>query len=220
MARTDEQIKKDVVDQLYWDNQTDASGVQVMVNRGNVTLSGVVPTYAARKAAVNDAWMVPGVRSVLDQLLVRYTVEVPPDDQVERQVTGALIENPDIPSEDIRVTVNAGLVTMEGTVDVYWKKLLAEDLPATIPGVLNIRNTIAVVPTQAPGDEEIARQVVRTLDRSEPGLVEAVTVQVTGGVVTLTGMVPDRVTRLSAEEKAAHIAGVVEVENQLVVETG
>ncbi len=30
MARADEEIKKDVVDQLYGDNQVDASGIEVV----------------------------------------------------------------------------------------------------------------------------------------------------------------------------------------------
>jgi osmotically-inducible protein OsmY len=215
MARTDEHIKKDVVDQLYWDNQIDASGIKVMVGDGTVTLTGVASIYAARKAAVNQAWVIPGVRSVQDQLLVRYTVEVPPDDQIQRNATSALIWNPDIDSENIRVVVNAGLVSLEGTVDAYWKKLLAENVLATITGVLGIKNKIAVVPTEAREDEEIARQVIGALERTESALVGAVTVRVADGVVTLSGSVPDSVSRISVEEKAAHTGGVVDVENQL-----
>jgi hyperosmotically inducible protein len=55
MARTEEQIKRDVVDQLYWDNRVDASDVTVEVSNGTVTLRGTVPTYFASTAALNDA---------------------------------------------------------------------------------------------------------------------------------------------------------------------
>jgi osmotically-inducible protein OsmY len=37
--RTDEQIKKDIVDHLAWDSSVDASKVKVEVDRGNVVLS-------------------------------------------------------------------------------------------------------------------------------------------------------------------------------------
>jgi len=220
MERADEEIKKEVVDQLYWDSRVDASGIKVMVVDGKVTLSGVVRTYTARKAAVNDTWVIPGVRLVQDRLLVRYTVEVPPDEQIERNAVNALIWNPNIDFGNIRVTVNEGLVSLEGTVDTYWKKIIVEDLLANITGVLVIRNKITVVPTESQEDERIARDVIGALGRTNLVPVGTVTVQVRSGVVTLTGAVPDSMTRLAAEEKAAHTVGVVDVQNQLVLGTG
>lgn len=60
MARTEEQIKRDVVDQLFWDIRVDASDVTVEVSNGTVTLRGTVPTYLAAKAAIDDSWCVLG----------------------------------------------------------------------------------------------------------------------------------------------------------------
>jgi len=47
---TDEKIKKQVVDQLYWDARVDASDVKVEVSDRNVILTGTVPSYGVRQA--------------------------------------------------------------------------------------------------------------------------------------------------------------------------
>jgi osmotically-inducible protein OsmY len=55
MEHTDENIKKDVVDDLYWDNRIDASEINVTVDNGLVTLSGQVATYGERSVARDPA---------------------------------------------------------------------------------------------------------------------------------------------------------------------
>ena len=72
MIRTDEEIKKDIVDHLYWDYGVDASDVKVEVSDSNVTLTGTVQSYAARGAAVSDAWSVRGVTDVDNLLSVHF----------------------------------------------------------------------------------------------------------------------------------------------------
>jgi len=49
MARSDEVIKKDVVDELYWDNRIDASKVTATVNDGAVTLAGAGPRHSRER---------------------------------------------------------------------------------------------------------------------------------------------------------------------------
>ena len=43
MTPTDEDIKKDVVDELDWDSRIDASDIFVEVENGEVLLSGTAP---------------------------------------------------------------------------------------------------------------------------------------------------------------------------------
>ena len=59
MKSKDEQIKKAVVDMLYWDSRVDASDIHVEVTDGEVTLRGTVPSYATKEAALFDAWKIP-----------------------------------------------------------------------------------------------------------------------------------------------------------------
>lgn len=44
MIRADEEIKRDLVDELYWDYRVDASNVKAEVSDGKVRLTGTVPS--------------------------------------------------------------------------------------------------------------------------------------------------------------------------------
>ena len=64
MLRLDENIKKDVVDQLYWDSRVNAADVQVEVSEGQVTLEGSVPSHNSRLSAESNAWLLKGEKAV------------------------------------------------------------------------------------------------------------------------------------------------------------
>ena len=85
---------------------------------------------------------------MINELVVSYPpgASMPTDTEIEDNIRAKLLENPDLNLLDIQVTVNAGQVTLKGTVDAYWKKLHAEDLVADEPGVSLIDNHLGVVP--------------------------------------------------------------------------
>ncbi|MGZ3602936.1 MAG: BON domain-containing protein [Ktedonobacterales bacterium] len=68
--RTDDQIKSSVEAVLTDDPWLDASGVQVSVQRGVVTLTGTVATRADKRRAENLAEHVRGVRDVQNTLQI------------------------------------------------------------------------------------------------------------------------------------------------------
>jgi osmotically-inducible protein OsmY len=61
ISRTDEKLKKIIVDDLFWDDSIDASGVKVEVYNGKATLSGNVLMYSAKDVASSAAWLVNGI---------------------------------------------------------------------------------------------------------------------------------------------------------------
>lgn len=71
MRRTDELIKRDIIEKLFRDDRVDISNVYVAVNRGIIILKGEVPSYFSRSSAYEDAWEVLGVENVINQLLVK-----------------------------------------------------------------------------------------------------------------------------------------------------
>ncbi len=219
MRRSDEQIKKDIVDELYWDSRIDASEVTVTVKNGVVTLEGTVPTYADLSAARSAAWRMEGVTNVTDHLTVRHISPpaLPTDDEIRTAVENTLAWEPAIHEGDIRVSVANGVVTLEGTVETYWKKPYAENRVSGIRGILGIENKLAVVPSKKVEDEVVAQDVVAALDRDVLVDTEMVHVTVNDGVVTLSGTVPGWASRRAAEDDAALTVGVVGVRNELDV---
>jgi hyperosmotically inducible protein len=217
MICTDEQIKKDIVDQLHWDYKVDASDVQVEVSEGEVTLNGAVPSYTAQNAAAIDAWDITGVKQVNNTLTVRFPADyvAPKDDQIKSSVEMTLAWNREIYSDGIDVSVAAGVVKLEGTVDAYWKKWKAESLASDLDGVKDIENRLAVVPGDRYVDKQIAEEVEAALGRSAYVNAEDVTVKVEMGQVKLTGSVPSHFARARAYEAAARTPGVVAIDNNV-----
>lgn len=217
LIRSDEEVKKDIVDELYWDTRIDASQVTVAVADGVVTLDGEVPTYADIVGARAAAYDIEGVMEVVDTLTVRYATPPPlPIDTVIRdRAINLLTWDTVVEEEDITVTVRNGVVTLDGTVNAHWKRMFVENKIAGISGVLAIENKLAVVPMESIGDELIAQDVVSAIDRDVRVNVEDVEVEVDDGVVTLTGDVPRWDAKQAAGLDASLTAGVIKVENQL-----
>ena len=75
------------------------------------------------------------------------------DSEIRSNIERAFTSDNELYPFDLNVTVGAGWVTLEGTVDAFWKKVRAEDLALGMRGVINLTNKIAVVPTQTIADE-------------------------------------------------------------------
>lgn len=61
-TRSDEFIEDDICKRLYSDSSVDATGLQIAVENGNLTLSGYVPTERQRLTAMALASSVTGVK--------------------------------------------------------------------------------------------------------------------------------------------------------------
>jgi osmotically-inducible protein OsmY len=219
MIRTDQQIKKDIVDELYWDYRVDASNTKVEVAEGKVTLTGVVSTYTARNAAVADAWGIAGVKDVTNLLSIVFppTFDVPADKEIKRRAEMRLAWHSGFDKVDIDISVVRGVVKLEGAVDAYWQRWKAESLVSELMGVRNIENHLTVVPGESYVDHDIAEQIESALKRNPIIDAEAVTVKVECGQVTLTGSVPTYYARGRAYSIAAQTAGVINVDNNVTV---
>lgn len=219
MGSSKEKIKKEVVEQLYWDSRVDASQIEVEVEGGRVILKGVVPNYHAKNAASSDTWTISGVKEVDNQIEVKYpaSVTVPTDEQIESDIEKALEINLNIEAEDIDITATAGIVNLEGTVDAYWKKTRAEKIASEVSGVLDIENKLKIVPTKSQ-DKAIAEEIISSLERNVKVNAENVDVKVKGGIVTLSGTVLGRSAYRAVLNTAEFTEGVVGINDNLLIE--
>ena len=217
--RTDELIKQDIVYELTRDTRVDASTVEVTVDNGRATLTGEAPTLLAKSAATDDALAILGVIEVDNLMTVKYpaAVRVPTDAEIKENVLTKLAANPDIDVLDLDVLVDAGVVTLKGTVDAYWKRTFLEDLVAPEAGVIFIENHVAVTPTDDVLDKVIAEDIVTSLEARSIVDADDIEVSVSNGVVELTGSVPSWAARQAAANAALHPAGVKMLQNNLVV---
>ncbi len=214
---SDAELRDDVADNLEWDTRVDAQDVEVLVDDREVTLAGTVDSYTEKQYAETDAWTVPGVRSVRNELTVIGEIESTDDGYIKAAVRDALSSHAGVRDEDIEVDVDVGLVTLSGTVPTLWQKSRAEELATEVVGVVGIENQLAVVPTEDILDETIAENIIHTIDRKAAVDVADVNVRVRDGVVTLSGTVPSKVAHDAAYEAALFTYGVTEIEDRLTV---
>jgi osmotically-inducible protein OsmY len=134
---------------LRSDPQVVSGEIGVAVKEGIVTLSGLVPGYGEKDAAEEVAKRVPGVRAVANEIEVRMFWKRT-DPEIAREVVHTLDRSVERPSDAIKVTVEEGVVTLEGTVDSPSQRTLAESMVKDLKGVIGVNNLIKVRQTAPP----------------------------------------------------------------------
>lgn len=107
-----------------------------------MTLSGVVHSAEARRAAETAARKTPGVTRVDNRL-----VAAPPREGrsiIAEDVEQALALEPSIERRRINVLLEDGVATLSGTVGTRSEKERAEDVAARVAGVARVVNRLSV----------------------------------------------------------------------------
>lgn len=219
VLRTDQQIKKDIVDNLFWNNSVDASDIKVEVRNGTAILSGTVTNYAAKIQAVSETWDVDGVTNIENQINVKYPDEIEKmmDADIEQRAANILAWNPDLELLNIELSVTNGVVSLNGSVDTFWKKVKTEALVGELKGVILVVNRLTVIPTNKTLDKTIGEYILEVLNRNLKIDINQITVTVVNGAVNLSGKVPDKKSYGDVYNAAKYTLGVTEVENNLKI---
>lgn len=146
----DSAIKQAVYDAFLYDPRVLSFEPKVGVKRGVVTLSGTVSNVLARQAAEQDARNVVGVWSVHNYLLVQ-PLQPLSDGSIHDRIQAALARDAIVGHHPLTVNVQAGKVTLYGTVVGYDEQQRAGDLAAGMTGVTEVVNRIGLVGQPAPG---------------------------------------------------------------------
>lgn len=216
---TTDEIKRKVNNRLLLDDRVIPANISVEVHDATVKLTGTVTTYTSFKAAEEDALYVPGVEGVENELSVMFPAElsVPTDQEIADRIQSIFSWNENLKPFDLSVQVDHGWVTLEGSVNSFWKKLIAEDLAYTVTGVIDISNEITIVPSGDATDESIAENIKNSIKlRGDVGL-EGIDIKVQDGVVTLSGVADNHSEALAAYDAAIYTRGVVHVNDELTV---
>ncbi len=115
----------------------------------------------------------------------------------------------------VRVSVCDGVVTLTGMVKTVGQRDMATVLASSVPGVISISNQLMVDPSLA-DDLFLMGEVRRAFNKSYIDSKQ-VRVEVSEGVVQLTGNVTTEVDREQATQIAASVPGVAAVYNNLTV---
>lgn len=140
---SDDRVAERALQVLKWDASLFADEVQVKVDAGLVTLSGDVEHGFQRREAETAVRRLGGVTGVNNRIHVRAAHS--PND-VRETIRKALERDAQLDARQIRVSGVDGRVMLEGKVDSWGDRKIAENAAWTAFGVREVENRLTVAP--------------------------------------------------------------------------
>jgi len=210
-------LQRHVLDELCFDPKLDAAHIGVIAEKGIVTLTGHVTSYAEKVAAEHAARRVKGVRAIAEKIEVRLPNHKRiADDEIAQRVADILALNATIPANAIQISVHDGWVNLEGAVQWQFQRAEAQKQVSNLSGLTGIINNIALKPRPSPPDTQ--QQIEDALQRNRQLAGRSIKVTVTqNDHVILDGDVHELEQLRAAEKIAWSVPGVTSVDNRLEV---
>lgn len=213
-AVDDAAIKLELRRQLIENDMISSHLIDIEVNNGVVTLSGTVDHLLARDLAEETAASMKGVQKIENRLIARPVIRN--DGDIQDDVIDALAVDPATESYEITVSVDRGVVDLDGQVESLAESNIATKVAKSVKGVVGVVNDISVDFDSSRSAEEIKAEIVRSLELN-PTLKEGqIDVKVEGATVTLSGTVGSLTEKREATLEA-WTAGVRKVNNNALI---
>ena len=214
--RQNRDLRRDVLDELDWDPEVDATKIGVTAADGVVTLTGIVRSFTDRWMAEKIAKRVGGVEGVANELHVALVDEDRRDDtDIAVSALNALEWNSRVPKEHVKVTVREGWIQLEGEVEWEFQRRAAEDAVRWLRGVRGVTNAIVVNPHVSADD--VKRKIETAIRRNAEIDANAIHVETADTTVTLTGKVRSFAEREDAVHAAWSAPGVTRVIDHIAI---
>lgn len=239
VARADADVK-DAADKMLKEDpalKDSRIGVQ-SVDKGVVLITGKANTFSDHLRAVADIDQIAGVRRVVSQIEGpeeygyterNLTFDKEPkvearnsltDTRITAEVKMKLLGAANVPSRDINVDSNDGVVTLFGAVSDEGAKSKAETEAAKVSGVTRVQNQLEVVPEREKKiveakDDAIEKDLKDRFGRRAD--YQDVKYAVKNGTVRLTGTVATAWEKLEVMRMARQVKGVKVVQEELAI---
>lgn len=137
----DEDIAQRAVQMLDWSVTVPKGAVQVKVQNGWVTLSGRVDWQYQREEAYRAIRRLAGVAGIMNTIEVAPKASAP---DVRSKIMAALKRNAELEAGAIKVTVKDAKVVLEGKVNAWYERELAENAAWSAPGVRAVEDHLTL----------------------------------------------------------------------------
>lgn len=126
--------------------------INVETTNNKVTLTGQVPTAGDRQAVEEVARSTKGVSDVVNNLQPNPKIQAENADRqyvvdigIKAAVLESILDNPDLKTQQIKVSVEDGLVKLSGSVQTLTQKAVAESAVRSVTNVRNLDSSALVV---------------------------------------------------------------------------
>jgi len=215
---TDKELKNNVREALFQGlHIINPFRIAVEAKDGRVTLRGVVASLHQKSLAVQDAYEVVGVIGVTD--LTSIGTERQDANAVYENIRFALNTDSELNKFNISIAVKNGIVILSGDVKTAYEKTHAANIASRIKGVRKVTNQIKVNALARYDDPTLKRQIKSRLAHNgqTQWIADQIELQVSDGMVTLSGFVDSWEECTEAAYVAALTDGVRSVVNRLRV---
>ena len=228
--RTDEEIQQDVTKVLRLNDGVERPQITTTVEEGVVSLIGKVDSLAEKRLAELAASGVRGVTGMENQLTVASQSNLTDAEQRD-QIAGLLVHSVYLDNVNVQVRVEDSVAILTGTVSSLDQRDAAEQI-AEVSGIESIDVDGLSIDPEA-GDPSIraerfgqatSQSIRAAIERSfaaDPIVfadTNGIEINVSEGVVTLTGKVTRLAEKMKAKQLALGVVGVVRVVNELKVQ--
>src|SRR5450830_110964 len=138
--RSDSDLARAAISALQWTRQLPAKALHVLVEDGNMTLSGVVHWDFQREAVLATVRHLQGLRSLTDEIAVKPQINC---SAVVADIERALQRRAHGDSRRISVAVQGATVTLSGEVDSWAEHGLALQAAWNTPGVRHVHDELS-----------------------------------------------------------------------------
>jgi osmotically-inducible protein OsmY len=204
---------------LLFHRNVSATGTDVYVKDGVVTLEGKASSLAEKELTTEYAKDVEHVTAVKNDMTIAKTVTTPgtttgdkvDDASITAEVKAALLSQRSTCALQPKVSTKDGAVTLSGIAQNDAQKSLVTRLVTDLNGVITVINNMTE-------DASITADVKAALQSQGATSVLHITVSTTDGVVSLSGMAKDDAAKSLATKLATNIKGVTSVINNMTIE--
>jgi len=212
----DKILRQHIIDALDWEPAVDSANIGVAVNKGIVTLTGHVPSYAQVFAAERAVKHVKGVQGIAQEMEVRFAgAPAHSDEDIAGRAVAMLKWSIVVPKDAVKVKVAKGWITLSGEVEWDFQRRAAETNLHGLAGVMGVINLIQVKPNTTAGD--VTKGIEAAFKRDADLEAHRIKVSVTDGKVRLEGAVHSWRERDAADRAAWAAPGVRTVEDHILI---
>lgn len=209
-----------VMEKLNFEPSLDASNITISIQGDDdiVLLAGYVGSFAEKLIAERAVKSLANVKAVANDIKVNLSMQYKKTDiEIAKDVTNALDSSVFVPSEDIKVVVKEGIVTLSGEVNWQFQKNSTFDAIKNISGVKSIVNNITIKPSTSLDAIKVQEKITREFERHARIDAGRISIEIKGKTIILKGEVRNFDEKEDAAAAAWSIPGVAEVENKLTI---
>lgn len=137
----DDEIAKRALDIIDWDTTVPSDKIKVKVQQGWITLSGDVEWHFQKDGAENAVRKLSGIVGVTNSIAVRPHLDA---SNIKHRIEDALKRNAEVEANSIRIAVSGSKVILEGKVQAWHERRVAEQAAWAAPGVSAVEDRLTI----------------------------------------------------------------------------